>query len=69
MRIAIVIALIFTRVFSYAQDILTIGEVFDFSTGDEFHYTIEGNQTYPNAEVFSSVFSMPELCSWARKCP
>jgi hypothetical protein len=25
---------------SYSQDLMTIGEVFDFSVGDEFHYTV-----------------------------
>ena len=50
MRILHWIFLFLTVTVSYGQDILTIGEVFDFSIGDEFHYRVEGNLTYPNAE-------------------
>jgi len=55
MRALIIICLTAITTFSYAQELMTIGEVFSFEVGDKFHYTVVPTSVPPAEQCFLNI--------------
>jgi hypothetical protein len=53
MRALLIICLTVITTFSYAQELMTIGEVFSFEVGDKFHYTVVPTSVPPAVDRFT----------------